>query len=141
MKRTEIDSKSATELSADDFQMIRDALSRRQTELTSLLDDTDAAPAPTGEMLTEVHDRGDEATINVMSELRLNSKERLLWEYRETAEALRRLESGDEFGLCIDCGDSIEVARVRASPIVTRCVRCQEKHEVRQDERDATPSL
>jgi len=81
------------------------------------------------------------AMNNVMSELRLNSKERLLWEYKKTAAALQRLESGEEFGLCIDCGIPIEAARLRASPIVTRCVRCQEKREVRQDERDATPSL
>ncbi|MDH3380829.1 MAG: TraR/DksA family transcriptional regulator [Gammaproteobacteria bacterium] len=113
----------------------------RHTELKSLLDDADAMPAPTGEMLTEVHDRGDEATTNVISELRLNSKQRLIWEYRKTAEALQRLESGKEFGLCIDCGIPIEAARLRASPIATRCVRCQEKREIRQDERDATPSL
>lgn len=141
MKRAGSDSKPETELGADDFQTIRTALLNRHTELKSLIDDADAMPAPTGEMLTEVHDRGDEAMNNVMSELRLNSKERLLWEYKKTAAALQRLESGEEFGLCIDCGIPIEAARLRASPIVTRCVRCQEKREVRQDERDATPSL
>ena len=141
MKRAGSDSKPETELGADDFQTIRTALLNRHTELKSLIDDADAMPAPTGEMLTEVHDRGDEATINVISELRLDSKQRLLWEYKKTAEALQRLESGDEFGLCIDCGIRIESARLCASPAVIRCVRCQEKHEVRQDERDATPSL
>ena len=37
--------------------------------------------------------------------------------------ALRRIEEG-EFGKCIYCGDEIDVARLRANPVITRCMCC-----------------
>ena len=37
--------------------------------------------------------------------------------------ALRRLIDG-EFGFCEECGDEIEVDRLMANPIITRCIAC-----------------
>ncbi|MEO8024200.1 TraR/DksA family transcriptional regulator [Polaromonas sp.] len=53
---------------------------------------------------------------------------------RETAElaaidaALGRIEAGS-YGQCTDCGVSIPVARLQASPEAQRCIPCQEKAE------------
>jgi DnaK suppressor protein len=53
---------------------------------------------------------------------------------RETDElaaidaALSRIEAGS-YGQCTDCGVSIPVARLQASPEAGRCIPCQEKAE------------
>ena len=42
--------------------------------------------------------------------------------------ALDRLEEG-EFGVCDMCGEDIGVARLRARPVTTFCIRCKTKLE------------
>ena len=55
-------------------------------------------------------------------------------EERESAElvaidaALKRVANGS-YGLCLDCGDAIAVARLHANPVALRCVTCQDKLE------------
>jgi RNA polymerase-binding transcription factor DksA len=44
------------------------------------------------------------------------------------AEALERLRGG-EHGSCEECGDPITPARLRATPEVTTCVRCEDRLE------------
>jgi DnaK suppressor protein len=64
-------------------------------------------------------------------------------------EALRRLATG-EYGLCMDCGQHIAAARLRALPFAVRCLACQERFErearrghrqsmARGDRQDALP--
>ena len=43
-------------------------------------------------------------------------------------EALRRLATG-EYGLCMECGHHIALARLRALPFAVRCLSCQERLE------------
>jgi len=43
-------------------------------------------------------------------------------------EALRRLATG-QYGLCVECGHHIAVARLRAMPFAVRCLACQERFE------------
>ncbi|WP_019179326.1 TraR/DksA family transcriptional regulator [Microbacterium yannicii] len=40
--------------------------------------------------------------------------------------ALERWEAG-AYGVCVDCGRGIPIARLRARPFATRCVACAEK--------------
>lgn len=44
------------------------------------------------------------------------------------AEALERLSEG-EYGVCVECGEPISPARLRALPEVQTCVRCQDRIE------------
>lgn len=41
-------------------------------------------------------------------------------------EALKRVEEDEDFGLCIDCGDPIPMARLKAMPETQMCVECAE---------------
>ena len=43
-------------------------------------------------------------------------------------QALARIDAG-HYGECIDCGSSIEIARLRAMPQTLRCTACQQQHE------------
>ncbi len=45
--------------------------------------------------------------------------------------ALQHLET-DSYGVCVDCGDEISEARLRALPFAARCVECEQAREQRQ---------
>lgn len=47
-------------------------------------------------------------------------------EIAEIDEAVKRWEAGT-YGVCVDCGRGIPIARLRARPFATRCVSCAEK--------------
>jgi len=53
----------------------------------------------------------------------------------DVERALEKIEEGT-YGACDDCGEAIPLARLRALPWATRCVRCQEKHEDRGAEEE-----
>ena len=48
----------------------------------------------------------------------------LIAEVNKLAEALERLRGGER-GICEECGQQIPPARLRATPEVTTCLRCQ----------------
>jgi len=50
---------------------------------------------------------------------------------KKVEEALARIHKG-EFGLCMDCGDDIELKRLEARPTATLCVNCKEAEEHRE---------
>lgn len=61
--------------------------------------------------------------------LRIRDRESRL--IRKIKAALRRIEDG-EFGECEMCGQDISLARLRARPVTTFCIRCKTKLERRE---------
>ncbi len=51
-------------------------------------------------------------------------------------EALHRLAAG-KYGVCVECGEPIPVARLRALPFAVRCLPCRERLEARPGARAA----
>ena len=49
--------------------------------------------------------------------------------YRD--EAQRKIEAGS-YGICVGCGQLIDPARLRAFPLVTRCLEDQERFEMEE---------
>jgi DnaK suppressor protein len=54
--------------------------------------------------------------------------ERRARELREVDRALEEMDAG-RYGICLDCGEPIAAARLRALPFATRCVPCQAQLE------------
>lgn len=52
-----------------------------------------------------------------------------LRELDEVNQALKKLEVGDDYGLCTDCGAEILFERLKVEPDALRCVNCESKHE------------
>jgi len=50
---------------------------------------------------------------------------------RTIEAALERIESGD-YGICGECGDEIDIARLRIIPYALYCKDCQEEMEVQK---------
>lgn len=41
-------------------------------------------------------------------------------------EALKRVDKDEDFGLCVECGEAIPMARLKAMPETEFCVECAE---------------
>lgn len=73
-------------------------------------------------------EEGDFAASNHLEHLsaqRFNYQHRLI---RQIDSALAGIDDGT-FGICVECGDEIGVARLTALPFVTACRDCQEYRE------------
>jgi DnaK suppressor protein len=75
-----------------------------------------------------VHDTGDEALADVLTDTNQAELSRDVAELRELDAACKRLDAGT-YGTCLDCSVDIDVERLFANPGVTRCVACQSRHE------------
>ena len=70
----------------------------------------------------------DNGQISSARDLELALDDRETTEIRLVNAALARIEAGT-YGLCIDCGVEIPLARLHAAPEAPRCIVCQEKIE------------
>ena len=78
----------------------------------------------------EVGDRKDEAADEVLATLDRAAGDRDRDELGEVEASLQRIDSGD-YGRCLDCGEAIPVARLRAQPAAPCCTACQQDRERR----------
>jgi DnaK suppressor protein len=77
---------------------------------------------------TPLADEVDVIRLNEDREMTFATRSLLVERANKLAEALDRLRGG-EYGLCVECGEPIAPARLRAMPEVTTCVRCQDRLE------------
>jgi RNA polymerase-binding transcription factor DksA len=87
----------------------------------------------------QVHDLEEESVADLLVDLGLAVIDMHIGEIRDVEAALRRIDVG-AFGVCIDCDDEIELARLRVYPTAKRCLPCQENYE-RNHAGNETPSL
>lgn len=73
-------------------------------------------------------DEVDEIQANERREIGFATRELLVDRINRISAALERLAQG-EYGTCVECGESIAAARLRAMPEVQTCVRCQDRLE------------
>jgi DnaK suppressor protein len=81
---------------------------------------------PVGE--TGFADEVDIIQANEWREIGYATRELLVDRVNRLSGALDRLEDG-EYGTCVECGEPIAPARLRAMPEVETCVRCQDQIE------------
>jgi len=83
---------------------------------------------PIGELAGDVPDVGDESVATMVTDLDHTIVARHVETVRDIDAALRRIKE-HRYALCADCGDDIELRRLRAFPTAKRCVDCQSLHE------------
>jgi RNA polymerase-binding protein DksA len=128
------------QLDNSEIEKIREQLLTMQRELEGSAATHRDAVARSGHIERGGNDRGDESNQALESGFEMTQADRAAYELSLVNGALTRLESGD-FGICMDCDEAIEKARLLANPIAKRCLTCQARHEQDFDQRDATPSL
>jgi RNA polymerase-binding protein DksA len=87
----------------------------------------------------QVRDLEEQSVASLLVDLDLELIDRKAAEARDIESALARVDNG-RYGVCIDCGDDIALARLRAFPTAKRCRPCQDRHE-RSHAGHETPSL
>jgi DnaK suppressor protein len=73
-------------------------------------------------------DEVDEIQANEGREIGFATRTLLIERVHKLETALERLRDGD-YGVCVECGEPIAAARLRAMPEVQTCVRCQDRLE------------
>lgn len=97
---------------------VRDALLRRQSYAREVL------PLPAGsspDPMAAAREREDEA-VHLAVIRRRHERDGTV------EEVLHSLATG-QYGRCIECGQHIALARLRAMPLAVRCLACQERFE------------
>ena len=73
-------------------------------------------------------DEVDAIQVNESREIGFAMRERLMARVSRLSAALDRVNDG-EYGVCVECGQSISATRLRAVPEAQTCVRCQDAIE------------
>lgn len=84
-------------------------------------------------------DVGDQSVGDALADLNLAIIDRHVRELRGVDAAKLRIKAGN-YGVCIDCGESIGYERLRAYATAKRCRPCQQKRE-KDYAHERTPSL
>lgn len=74
------------------------------------------------------NDAGDLSLAVLIAEVGNAEVDRRLAELQELEDALQRM-SERRYGVCVECGDDIAYARLRAQPAAKRCLDCQRVYE------------
>ena len=83
-------------------------------------------------------DEVDEIQANERREIGFATRELLVERVNRITAALDRLNDG-EYGTCVECGEKIAAARLRALPEVQTCVSCQDMIERRSRHQELEP--
>ena len=106
-----------------DEDEVRKSLLAKREQLTQRIGGTQASERE------EVAERQDDnAQLWEVSDVRDDLDTQAATELDQVNEALARLDAG-EYGLCMDCGEPIAEARLKALPYATLCIQCAEKAE------------
>jgi len=103
----------------DRTTMLRTLLAKERADILSRLNEVRPA--------REDGVTGDEMDVaKSMAEVETQARlmERLESRLRDIDAALNRVESGD-YGICLNCGEEIPLARLRVIPFAVYCVDCQ----------------
>ena len=85
-------------------------------------------------------DDGEVADVDVQEHIEVALMHIRLETIDRIGAALARLEAG-QYGRCIECGEDISEARLRALPFAVRCVDCEESREASAHHRLLTRRL
>ncbi len=119
-------------LTSDEIQAVTALLHARARELGhDLRDEIDDASAQRRAQVDEgAVDRADQAQAETNTEREAGMVGHYATELADVEAALARIRAG-VYGVCIDCGEAVPHARLRAYPTAKRCVHCQQLRERR----------
>jgi DnaK suppressor protein len=112
----------------EEFKAIRANLQKRREAILAKI--SGEQPLPSGDDIT----RGDSLDIASSArdrEITFMLKSRELDELRAVEDAIERIDR-DDYGICANCEDPIEIKRLEAIPWARFCRACQEEMENRK---------
>ncbi|SNR63378.1 transcriptional regulator, TraR/DksA family [Humidesulfovibrio mexicanus] len=112
-------------MEAKDIQFFRDMLNSMLEDILQKGQATIDDMTETVEVYADPADRATAESDRAFT-LRLRDRERKL--IKKIQQALTRIDEG-EFGICVECGEEIGIARLKARPMTTLCINCKSKQE------------
>jgi DnaK suppressor protein len=110
-------------------EQFRQKLAQREAELSAILRASDALTEGLAEERSgEVVDFKDVAEQQSEAMLNEAKAENAAHEFEQVLAAQRRLEN-HSYGLCLRCGEAIDLRRLQAMPEATYCTSCQAAYE------------
>ena len=111
---------------ATELNMLRSRLESERKHLTEELAQLKASVRPLDERRegSPFGKREEEATESFELEKRLTLEKRIRDQLAEVEHALHKFEEGT-YGLCDNCGQPIDPARLEALPQATLCLKCK----------------
>ena len=106
-----------------DEDEVRNRLIAKQSELQRRITGTQAT-----ERSEVAEGDNDNAQLWEVSDIRDDLDDQAAHELEQVNQALARLNAG-EYGECIECGEPISEARLRALPYATLCIQCAREAE------------
>ena len=116
-------------MKSTELQVFRERLAKMQEDLLNESDDTVHEMREENSLYPDPSDRASMETEHI-NLLRIRDRERKL--LSKVDEALDRMEKGS-FGLCEECGEEIDLERLKIRPVTTFCIRCKESLEAQED--------
>jgi DnaK suppressor protein len=112
----------------DQERIKKELLKRKRELLGQALDPRDDDLRSERENLL---DTGDVASQEVTQSFKIRLREREEKLLKKIDLALSRVDDGT-FGVCDDCGESIEIKRLVARPVTTLCIDCKSLQEEKE---------
>lgn len=114
-------------MTAVDFGKMRDRLLELRAELESIAatGDDSAAVVELDQSKVGRLSRMDAMQAQAMAKASAQRREQSL---RQIEAALQRIDD-EEYGLCMDCGETINPRRLQFDPTALRCIDCASKAE------------
>jgi len=108
-----------------DIEYLRDLLRKMRQDIQQKGENTIEDMTEDREIYADPADRASAESDRAFI-LRLRDRDRKL--IQKIDQALDRIEEGS-FGICEDCGEDISIARLKARPVTTLCIKCKSKQE------------
>ena len=86
----------------------------------------------------DVLDEGESCNVDIQEDIELALIQMTSETLARVDQALRRLDEG-AYGHCVECGEEIAEARLRALPFAVRCKNCEDAHETVKEHRVLAP--
>ena len=115
-------------MKAKEILFFKDVLLTQRAEILNRADSfkTESAITSMGQ-----GDEGDLAVFELSLSMTLRLQERQAHLLQKIDRALGKMEEGT-FGLCEQCDEPLNTARLKARPVATLCIACKEEQESRE---------
>lgn len=121
----------STHLSNSQVNEIKQLLNERFRQLQNDIHDhlLNAEDGKYADIAGQVHDMGDESVADLLADLNYTVIDNHVRELQAIEKTLYQIQTGDQYGVCIDCGIDIPFERLQVAPTTTRCFNCQQDFE------------
>lgn len=122
-----VSSKTRSDRDKELFEKLKELLLKRKMEIIYAFDET---PTESDETIkqSDVGDVVDTATDATENEINLKLAEYGSRELGQIENALVKMSEGS-YGICEDCGGNISMARIKALPFASKCIKCQQEED------------